>query len=52
MRDKVAHFLANLALRIATPWYRQRIAGFIEYGMRANMRDANEGNPPPPDWRK
>lgn len=50
-RDRMAWWLANKALSIATPWYRDMIAGTIEYGMRAANRDAREGRGVPEDWR-
>jgi hypothetical protein len=35
LRDKVAHRLANAALRIASPWYRSMIRGSIKLGLTA-----------------
>lgn len=39
LRDNVACRLANLALRLATPWYQAMVAGLIKYGMEASARD-------------
>jgi hypothetical protein len=41
-RDWLAWRLANAALRIATPWYRDMIGGSIRYGMKAAAKDADE----------
>jgi len=38
-RDRLAWRLANLSLRIATPWYRNMIGGAIQYGLIAAARD-------------
>lgn len=51
-RDKFAVTLANLVLRVfATKGYRDLLRGTIEYGMRAVVRDTDEGRDLPPDWR-
>jgi hypothetical protein len=47
LRDQVAHKLANAALLIATPWYRNLIRGAIIYGLRSAVRDVEENRPPP-----
>lgn len=50
-RDRIVGWLANQIIRLASPWYRDMIAGSIEYGLRAALRDVDEGRTPPPDWR-
>lgn len=42
MRDWIAWKLANLALRIATPRYRNMIDGSIRYGLHAAARDSEQ----------
>lgn len=51
-RDKVAHRLANWALRIGTPRYRKMVEGSMLYGMNAAARDEFEGRPPPAPWEE
>lgn len=51
LRDRIAHRLANVALRLATPWYRRSIDAHIRYGMDARARDVAEGRGAPrPFW--
>lgn len=50
LRNRIAHRLANLVLRIATPHYRDFIGGAIRYGMNAAARDDREGRPAPQSW--
>lgn len=44
LRDRIAWRLASLAMRIATPWYRDRITGAIRYGLLAEARDTARQN--------
>lgn len=48
-RDRLAYFLANAALKIATPWYRKMAHGAWLYGLNAAARDEEEGRELPPD---
>lgn len=50
LRDKIARWLANAALKIATPHYRMMISGAIRYGMSAAARDEVQGRPAPGNW--
>lgn len=50
LRDRVAHRLANLCMRLATPRYRDFMAGAYRYGLDAAARDAKEGRDLPPRW--
>ena len=47
LRDRIAWFLANQVLRIATPWYRKMIEGSILYGLASATRDEANGTSPP-----
>lgn len=51
-RDRLAHRLANAALRIASQGYRDRLRGTFLYGFDSAARDAVEGLEPPPPWRE
>lgn len=52
IRTRVAARLANLCLRLADPWYRQMVAGAIQYGLNAAARDHKEGRDAPGPWRQ
>lgn len=41
-RDYLAWRLANAALRIATPWYRNTIIRSVYYGLDAALRDKED----------
>lgn len=49
-RNRTASWLANRALMLATPYYRNFVEGAIIYGMDAAARDAAEDRDLPPDW--
>lgn len=50
-RDRLAQRCVNWILNhIATPWYRDMVAGQTRYGMNAAARDAKEGIPAPEHW--
>ncbi|WP_139311836.1 hypothetical protein [Corynebacterium sp. CNJ-954] len=50
-RNLLAKIAANWILNhIATPWYRDRVSGYIQYGMNAAARDEKEGIPAPEHW--
>ena len=34
-RDRLAHRLANAAMRLATPWYRAMVAGAVAEGLHS-----------------
>jgi hypothetical protein len=50
VRNRIARKLANTALMIATPEYRDFIEGAIRYGMNAAADDEIRGRPAPVDW--
>ena len=49
-RDRIAYWLANLAMRLASTTYRDFVAGATRYGLDAAARDAREGRDLPPRW--
>lgn len=51
LRDRLAQRLANAALLIATPWYRDMVGGAISYGLSAAARDVEAGRKPPEPWQ-
>jgi hypothetical protein len=51
-RDWLAYQICKLTLTwIATSWYRDRVDGYIRYGMLSAARDEMEGRPVSPTWR-
>lgn len=49
LRDRIAARLANAALLIATPWYRNMIRGSILYGLAAAADDVEPDVEEPED---
>lgn len=50
-RDRFVGAVANAVLRLASPRYRDLIAGSVQYGMRSAARDATTGASPPEPWQ-
>lgn len=51
VRDSIGYLIVRVGLHICSVSYRSKIAGAIEYGLSAAIRDENEGREAPESWR-